>query len=334
MHAVRWALIGASDIAGAYVLDALRADPRSVIVGVLSRDASRGEAFATHHGLARAYRTPDELWTDDAIDAVYVSTQSDRHRDDAVAAATAGKHVLCEKPLAATVQDATEIVDVSASAGVLLGVNHNLRGAPAHREAARVIATGAIGEVITVRVFQGTQLPDRLRTWRLRPSELGGGAALDLTVHTVDVLRFLLADEVRDVTAVTNHVRPRGAKGELTIVGVLRFDRGTLATFHDSFVVPFGTTSVELYGTHGYLRIGDAMADEPIATLLLRDKEGKRSLEVGQEGVFVHTVRVFNSAVQGDGTPLCTGLDGLRAVQVVHAALTSAATGRQVEVAY
>jgi 1,5-anhydro-D-fructose reductase (1,5-anhydro-D-mannitol-forming) len=314
------------------MIDALRNDRGSALEGILSTDAARGTAFAARHGLARAYRTSEELWTDGAVDAVYISTRNDRHRDDALAAANAGKHVLCEKPLAVTVEEAREIVAASSKSDVLLGVNHNLRGAAAHRVAARAVAEGAIGRVLAARVFHGTELPEHLRTWRLAAPEHGGGAALDLTVHAVDLLRFLLGDEVQAVTAITSRQDSR-ADAEMSVVGVLRFAGGALATFHDSFVLPFASTAVELHGTSGSLWITDAMSDQPIATVTVRDSEGERPLQLGpRESVYLRTVQAFSSAIRGNGEPLCTGVDGLRAVEVAHAALQSASTGRTTEV--
>lgn len=198
-----WALIGASTIAAVYMIDALRRAPGGRLLGVLSSDRQRGADYAKRHEIPRVYVSIDELCADTDLDAVYVSTANDRHAPDTLAAIAAGKHVLCEKPLAVTVADAEAMIAAAAQAGVTLGVNHHLRSAPAHLKARELVAAGRIGQVLGARVFHGTELPIGLRTWRTGSPSAGAGAALDLTVHGADLLRFLLDDEVEQVTALS-----------------------------------------------------------------------------------------------------------------------------------
>src|SRR5215218_1627925 len=196
---VGWALVGASEIARTYMVDAIRRADGGRLVGILSSDPERGARFAAEHAIPRAYVSAAELYADADVDAVYVSTVNARHAPDTLAAARAGRHVLCDKPLATSVEDARSMVAACAQAGVLLGVNHNLRCAPVHRALRRLVAEGRLGDVQAARVLFGADLPPAMRTWRTCDAAAGGGCALDLTVHEADLLRYLLDDDVVEV---------------------------------------------------------------------------------------------------------------------------------------
>ncbi|MFZ2049428.1 MAG: Gfo/Idh/MocA family oxidoreductase [Solirubrobacteraceae bacterium] len=329
---VTWALIGASAIASTYMIDALRQASGGRIAGVLSSDPERGSRYAERHRIPNAYSSLAELCADSEVEAVYISTANDSHASQALAAIAAGKHVLCEKPLATTIEDAQAMIAAAASAGVKLGVDHHLRSAPAHLATRELIISGRIGQVLGARVFHGTELPASLRTWRVGRPEAGAGAALDLTVHGADLLCFLLAEEIEEVVAMSARQGVSAhADIEDAIAGAMRLKGGALATFHDSFTMRWVRTRVEIYGRDGAITIEDAMLDNPVATVFLSDESGACEIPIDQsEGLYERTVRLFNAAVRGDGEPAASGEDGLRSLMVAVAALASARERRAV----
>ena len=153
---LRWGLIGASTIASEHMIGAIRANGGEV-VAVLSSDASRGRSYAETHGIPRSTTDLAALVEAPDIDAVYISTTNELHRDQAFAAAAAGKHVLCEKPLALTLADARAMVAACKRRGVVMGTNHHLRNAATHRAMREAIAAGRIGKPLFAR-----RLPCRL----------------------------------------------------------------------------------------------------------------------------------------------------------------------------
>jgi 1,5-anhydro-D-fructose reductase (1,5-anhydro-D-mannitol-forming) len=324
-------VVGASTIAGAYMASAISNASGSELTGVASGDTKRARVFAEQHNLSRAYRSLEELWTDPEVDAVYISSINALHASHAIAAADAGKHVLCEKPLATTVADAVTMIEACERSGVLLGVDHNLRCAPAHVTARRLIADGRLGRVLSARVLHAMSLPPTLRRWRTHDPSAGGGAALELTVHDVDLLRFLLQDEVTEVTAFVAPLASDTVGVEDTLAGVLRFQRGALATFHDSLVVPFSHTSLSIHGDAGALYIDDAMADDPVARLTLTDSGGSHEIPTSTtQGLYDGVVAAFTAAVRGSGQLAATAEDGLRAVAIATAAKQASALGQAV----
>jgi 1,5-anhydro-D-fructose reductase (1,5-anhydro-D-mannitol-forming) len=328
---LRWALIGASTIAANYMVRAIREAPGGSLMGIVSGDPTRAARFAREHAIPHTYSSLQELCSDDEIDVVYVSSINALHAPATLAAAQAGKHVLCEKPLAPTVDVALAMVAACQQAAVVLGVNHDLRCAPAHESVRELVANGDLGRVLAARTFHPALLAPELRRWRTKDAAAGGGAALDITVHDVDLLRYLLADEVVEVLALTGVQGVDTVNVEDSVAGALRFGRGTIATFHDSLALPFAQTSLTLHGELGGIDVIDAMADDPIAAATLTDSRGVREIPTrATPGLYHASVTAFNAAVRGDGQPRATGEDGLRAVEIVTAALESARSGRSI----
>ena len=222
------------------------------------------------------YSALDELLADPEIDAVYISTTNEFHRDQTIAAASAGKHVLCEKPLALSVSDALEMNRACAAAGVQFGTNHHLRNAVIHRKIRELVGSGAVGEPLAARVFHAVHLPPRLQGWRIERPASGGGVVLDINVHDADTLRFDLNDDPVEVTAMTANHGMAGTGLEDSAMSVIRFSSGVLAQTHDAFTVSYARTGFEVHGTEGTIRCSEAMTQEPDGDITLSDKSGTR----------------------------------------------------------
>jgi 1,5-anhydro-D-fructose reductase (1,5-anhydro-D-mannitol-forming) len=329
---VSWGFIGASTWASRYLIPAVATLPDTRGVGVYSSSRERGQEYAVSNGLEKAYGTLDELLDDPEIDAVYVSTTNELHAPQTIAAARAGKHVLCEKPIAVTLPDALKMQEACDEAGVVLATNHHFRAAPTLDAMRRLIADGAIGDVVAARVFHALLLPEELQTWRLDRPDAGAGVVLDITVHDTDTIRFLLDDEVVEVTALTANQGLAQRAVEDSVMGVLRMRGGQLVSFHDSFTVPHASPSIEIHGTTGSLYGHNVLRPEPVGEVQLRrGTEIEEIVVTERKPLYVEAVRRFNSAVRGEGEPLATGRDGIASLAVALAALESANTGRTVE---
>jgi 1,5-anhydro-D-fructose reductase (1,5-anhydro-D-mannitol-forming) len=326
---VRWGLIGASTIARQWMIDAIRAQRDGEIAGVVSSDPTRAQAFASEFGLDRAYDSIEELLADPTVDAVYISTTNELHERQTLAAAAAGKHVLCEKPLALSLDGAKAMVAACRAAGVVMGTNHHLRNAVTHRKLRDLVGEGAIGEPLAVRVFHAVHLPPFLQGWRIDNASAGGGVILDITVHDADTLRFVLDDEPVEVLAMT--ASQGMATGGLAdaVMGVMRFSRGTLVQFHDAFTIAHTDTGFEVHGTEGSLIGRNVMTQAPVGEIVLRRGQSERLVDTGQpENLYVRSVRNFTGAVLGQGSPSASGEDGIRSLAAALAVAESAATGR------
>ena len=329
-----WGLVGASTIARQWMIPAINAQPDSRVVAVTGGDPERVVGYAVEQGIPRAHASLAALLADAEVDVVYVSATNERHHGPTLAAAHAGKHVLCEKPLALTLAEAREMVATCRAAGVALGTNHHLRNAVTHRTLRRLVGEGAIGRPLAARVFHAVYLPPHLQGWRIDRPEAGAGVVLDITVHDADTLRFVLGDEVEAVTAMTaNQGMARGGV-EDAVMGVMRFRGGTLAQFHDAFTVRHAGTGFEVHGTDGSLLATDVMTQAPTGTITLRRDGSQEIVDPGpHQNLYERSVRLFNAAARGEGEPAATGEDGVRSLAIALAVREAAATGRTVAVA-
>jgi 1,5-anhydro-D-fructose reductase (1,5-anhydro-D-mannitol-forming) len=325
---LRWGLVGASTIAAQHMIGAFRVNGGEA-VAVMSASPERAAKFAHEHRIARATTSLEKLVESDDIDAVYVSTTNELHRAQVFAAAKAGKHVLCEKPLALTLGDARAMVAECRARGVVMGTNHHLRNAATHRAMREAILAGRIGKPLFARVFHAVYLPPHLQGWRIDKPAAGGGAVMDITVHDADTLRFVLNDEPSAVTAMTSHGGMSREGLEDGVMGVLRFSGGLLAQFHDAFTMRYATTGFEVHGEKGSLIGRDCMTQAPKGEILLRTAAGEESLILQHENLYSRSVRLFQEAVAGRGAPSATGEDGIKSLSVALATLEAARSGAE-----
>lgn len=328
---VRWGLIGASTIAREWVIGAIRATGGQV-TSVMSSNAERGNAYARENGIGKSTTDLAGLLADPDIDAVYISTTNELHRDQAIAAARAGKHVLCEKPLAMSVEDALGMAKAAMDAGVVLATNHHLRNASTHTVMRDAIASGKIGKPLAARVFHAVYLPPHLQGWRLDRPDAGGGVILDITVHDTDTLRFVLQSNPVEVTAFSQEGGMGKAGVEDGVMGVMRFENGVIAQFHDAFTAKYAETGFEVHGTDGSLISRNVMTQRPVGTVTLRNADGEQLLPTSDANLYETALAAFHRAVAGEGRPSATAEDGIWSLATGLAAVESARSGKAVKI--
>jgi 1,5-anhydro-D-fructose reductase (1,5-anhydro-D-mannitol-forming) len=328
---LRWGLIGASTIAAQHMIGAIR-DIGGEVAAVMSASLDRAKAYAAEHAIAGATDDLAALVGDAGVDAVYISTTNELHRDQLFAAAKAGKHVLCEKPLALSLADARAMVAACGEHGVVMGTNHHLRNAATHRAMREAIQQGRIGKPLFARVFHAVYLPPNLQGWRVDKPQAGGGVTLDITVHDADTLRFVLDDEPLAVSAMNANGGLGRAGLEDGVMGVARFSSGLLAQFHDAFTTRYATTGFEVHGEAGSLIGRNCMTQAPVGEVVLRDAKGEAPLPLAHESLYARSVRLFQEAVAGRGAPAATGEDGVRSLAFALATREAARTGGEAQV--
>ncbi|MGA2042457.1 MAG: Gfo/Idh/MocA family oxidoreductase [Roseiarcus sp.] len=326
---IRWGLVGATTIAREWMIAAIRAEGGEV-AGVMSTDPHRGAAYAAEFGIP--FATTELAGLLDKVDAVYVATTNDLHHGQVLAAAKAGRHVLCEKPLALTLVEAREMVAACKAAGVVLATNHHLRNAATHRAMRAAIAEGRVGRPLFARVCHAVYLPEHLQSWRIKDPKTGAGVVMDITVHDADTLRFVLGDEPVAVTAMVQRAGLGEGGIEDGVLGVARFQSGLLAHFFDAFTCRYTRTAFEVHGSDGSLFGLDCMTQRPIGTVTLRDATGDRALPLDHENLYERSVRAFHAAVRGAGAPSASGEDGVRSMALAIATLEAAGSGREARV--
>lgn len=326
---MRWGLIGASTIAAEHVIVALRAAGQAV-AALHSGSAGRARDYAAAHGIPVVQDRLADLLADPGIGAVYISSTNEKHRDQALAALAAGKHVLCEKPLAMTVTEAVAMVRAAEAAGLVFATNHHLRCSGSHRAVRALIASGRIGRVLSLRLFHAVHLPPHLQGWRINDPAAGGGVIPDITVHDADVARFLLGEDPVSVVA------QMGASGlgqgvEDSAMSVWSMPSGAMVQAHESFTHPFAGSGLEVHGTEGSIFARGVMTQQPVGEVELVTAKGREAVPFPDHNLYVQAITDFLTAVSGHGQPAATGWDGVASLAVALAVREAARTGvRQV----
>ncbi|MTH99051.1 Gfo/Idh/MocA family protein [Roseibium sp. RKSG952] len=329
---MKWGLIGASTIASEWMIDAFRAAGGDV-VSVLSSSHERAQAYASRHAIKIGVSDLDDLLGDPDVDAVYISTTNDKHFSQAMAAIRAGKHVLCEKPLAMTVSDAVAMVRAADAAGVVFATNHHLRNAGSHLAIRDAVATGRIGQVLSVRVSHAVYLPPHLQGWRINNPAAGGGVIPDIVVHDADTVRFHLEEDPADVIAMSV-ASGLGEGVEDSCMSVWKMPSGVMVQTHESFTHKYPQTGFELHGTEGSIIATDVMTQRPVGEITLVTGAGREPLRFSGHNLYERAARLFDEAVRTGGRPSADGSDGVKSLAVAQAVSEAARTGHRVTVEY
>lgn len=325
-----WGIVGLGRVANDHIAPAITALTNSNLVAVASRDAGRALAFAERHGGPVALDSYEELLANPAVDAVYIATPNGLHAEQVIAAARAGKHVLCDKPLATTVADAERAIEACAGSGVGLGVMFQTRNYDGMADARRVIAAGTIGEVV---VAQLEMSPGRtlLKGWRTDPSLAGVGVMNNVGVHGYDLLGYLLGAEIIEVSAMLSS--EVGFDLDTTALALLRFSNGGLAYVNVNQAVPDHQPDLVIYGAKGRVLGRNVTRPNLAGTLVVKGSDGLSEHPVSSAAAFAKTVGEFADAVLTGAEPTPSALDGLVSVRVTDALERSARERRTVRLA-
>ena len=270
---VGWGLIGCGDIARKRVAPAMRDHVDSELVAVSRARSDLAEAFAREFGARRWYPDWRDLLTDEAVEAVYIATPVHLHAEQVIAAAEAGRHVLCEKPMALDRRQCDRMLDACRANGVALGVAYYRHFYPVLERVRALLLDGAIGQAILARIEAFERFnapPGGDRAWLLDPFQAGGGPMMDFGCHRIEVLLHLLGP-IREASCHHAHVLFQRAV-EDTSVATFRFESGALATLAVSHATSEPRDSVQVDGSEGSISIPVLNRGE----LVLRTARGER----------------------------------------------------------
>jgi predicted dehydrogenase len=312
---LHWGLIGAGDIVRRRVADALKNARECELVAVTRGRADLVEQFAREVEARRAYRDWRDLVVDSDVDAVYVATPVALHAAQAVAAAEAGKHVLCEKPMAMDVGECDRMIDACRAHGVRLGVAYYRRFYPAVGRIRDIVNGGEIGDPVVVQMNAFEPFdpePGAPRSWLIDRAQSGGGPLADFGCHRIEVLLHLLGP-VRSVASVVATVALR-RDVEDTAAALLRFERGACAMLAVTHAAADRQDTFDLFATGGSIRVASLNAGDIVVRA--GDVE-RRESHPPAPNVHVPLVEDFAAAVRSGRDPAVDGHTG-RAVAVIQ----------------
>ena len=327
-----WGVIGIGNIVRSTVAPAMVAEPECDLVAGVSRDQGRAEDFAREFGARFAYTDYAQMLANPEVEAVLIATPNVFHAGQVIAAAAAGKHVLCDKPLVNNVADARAAVEACSEAGVKLGVNFHNRHLPWVRDVCRLIADGVIGrvEMVQLQVASGPRYYDN---WRADPEMAGLGSVHNVGVHGLDFLRVLLGSDPIEVMAMFDVTPGTGAVEMLALIQ-LRFGNGALVQYNANERLRDPLNDIVIYGTGGRIAGRSFTRSRSDGELAVLTESGETITRYPAPEAHRLALAAFTSAVLHGDEPNASGVDGLRSAQICEAIDRSAREGRLVQVAY
>lgn len=338
---LRVALIGCGGI-GALRAKALASLPSYHLAVVSDLDPGRAEALAARHG-GRAVADWRGAVSDGDVDVVVVSTPPSSHAEVCVTALGAGKDVLCEKPLARNAEEGRLIVEAARRTGRLIATGFNYRFYPSIVKAREVLDAGVIGRLDHVRSYAGYSATEHSHPWLHDAAVMGGGVLRDNGIHLIDLTRYFLG-EVAEVIGFTSGDVWQFDGCEDNGFALLRNDAGNIASLHASWTEWRGyRLLVEIYGTRGCIRAWCfPMMTEVIAAAERGGRARRRwhlfpATQLGERlwsyrwvvvRSFIREFEALAGALRGERSPLATGHDGLRAIEIAEAAAHAPASRR------
>lgn len=311
-HGLAWGVLGTAQIAREEMLPAMRSTGQR-IVAVASRSSERARATASEFGADRVYGDYSALLDDESVEAVYLPLPNSLHVPWAAAALEAGKHVLCEKPMASDPADVVHLQEAARRQGLVLGEGLMYRSQARLRDAKAMVMDGRIGAIRHLAVrYTIVSPPDNPRLDR----SLGGGALNDLGVYAIDSVCWLL-DAEPDVAWAGASASP--GKAETAFDAVLECGPETTAAVHCGFDA-FRTADIRIVGTLGRIDLPNAFrlrSSDPVAAMVLTDRDGTTERAYPFVDQYEEELRSFGSAVRTGGPFLVSATDSLRTAEAV-----------------
>ncbi len=324
MRTIRWGIIGCGDVTERKSGPGFAKARNSELRAVMRRNASRAEDYARRHGVARWHTDADAIIEADDIDAVYIATLTDSHRDYTLRCAAAGKPVYVEKPMAMDPAQCEEMIAACRAAGVPLWVGYYRRALPRLLAVRDLVADGAIGEVRMAVTYLTQKRPPPAEfaggamPWRVNPALSGGGFFFEAVCHTFDFLDFLLGP-VTEVHGIADN-RAGLYDAEDVVGATYRFESGVLGSGAWCYDADRDDDWTELVGTDGRLRFA-TLSPQPLR-LYRGDSVEERALG-DPEHVHQPLIQTIVDEMNGVGRCPSTGETAVRTARVMEAVLGS-----------
>ena len=253
---LNWGLIGAGDIARKRIAPALRDLPNCDFVSVSRQQADFAEAFAVEFGAKKWFADWRELINDSGIDAVYIATPVFLHAEQTIAAANAGKHVLCEKPMALNVKECDEMIAACKANNAKFGIAYYRRFYPVIDRIKQLIESDKLGKIAVVQInafeyFEPTE--GNPRRWLIEKAKSGGGPLIDFGCHRIEVLINLFGKITRTESIISNNIFGREVEDTATVL--MQFDSGTNAVLTITHSALESQDTLDIYGTKGSIHV-------------------------------------------------------------------------------
>jgi predicted dehydrogenase len=281
-----------------------------------SPNTERRERFAQKYPDIRCYGDYSKMLADPEMEAIYIATPVYTHAHLAVEAANRGKHVLCEKPMALTLEECNEMVAAARDNAVILQIAYMMRYHPAHQYIAEKVASGSLGEIRYLHLertayadFKSPGFPSH-RNWFVDKSKSGGGVFMDLGSHLLDLLIYFMGDDVVDYKLSAELDSELGV--ELSGLACLKFRGGALATIYASWEVPLHDNLIQLYGDKVSIQAVRTIGPYTDGQVALIEGSQRLTVEIPHQDHYVREVEHFVDCILHGKEPLTSGANSIK----------------------
>lgn len=339
MKKIKWGVIGCGGIARRKTIPGMMLANNVELVSVMDSVLPVAEEVKAEFGAKYAFDNYEAILAQDEIEAVYIASPVFFHKEQAIAAAKAKKHIFLEKPMAMTVEDAEEIKKVCEENGVKLGVGFLMRFHGYHQEIKKIIAEGKIGDIVSMRGQFTCWFPDIEGAWRQKKATSGGGALVDMGIHVIDLLQYLSGLNAVEVAAF-NHTQTFNYEVDDSSAVIMKMDNGSLAYVDSNFNIPDAASvaKLEIYGTKGSIIASGTLAQAEVGTVNILISDDSLDYDANQSrneivpltldgtplgNMYTKEVEQFGDAIINDTLPPVTAESAIYNQKVVEAAYKS-----------
>jgi len=340
---VKWGVIGAGGIADRRTIPGMLLASNAELVSVMDSNSDLVGKIKQKYNVKKQYNNVDDLLKDPEIEAVYIASPVEYHKDQAVKAAKAKKHILIEKPLALSVKDAEEVIDVCSKEGVLVAAGFMMRFGTYNQKMKEIVQSGQIGQVINCAAQFTCWYPDMQNAWRQIKAKSGGGALMDMGVHCIDLIQYITQSKVSRVAALNATKTFKYDVEDMSML-LMELENGAFCNVSSNFNIPDEASRwrIEFYGTKGRI-IGDETIGQidggNLDIVIVNEQKGydaqqdkkdvkKVSFDAQFGNMYTREIESFGNSVI-DGKPLeVPAEDALFVQRVVEAAYESSITGK------
>ena len=335
---VKWGVIGCGGIADRRTLPGMMLCDNAELIAVMDTNKMAAENCKEKYGAKYAFDNARDLLALSEIDAVYIASPVFCHKEQAFAAADAGKHILIEKPVGLTSDEAQEIADYCSAKKVKLSVGFMMRFHAYHQKMRELIQSGKLGEIVSARAQLTCWYPEMENCWRQDVKLSGGGAMMDMGVHCVDLIRYITGLEVAEVAGFNgNQIFKYGVEDAGCVI--FRLENGATAYVDANFNIPDAAAKckIEFYGTKGSIfaqgtisqveggEIEVLCTDDGAQYDANQNRDEVKPLEIEVEfgNMYAKEIEAFGKAVLGEGDIPVTAQDAIMSQKVIEASYQS-----------
>jgi 1,5-anhydro-D-fructose reductase (1,5-anhydro-D-mannitol-forming) len=324
---LRWGIIGLGWVSADFTAPAIQKSSGSRLLACLGSSPDKGKAFAERFSVPHVHASLAAMMADPEVDAVYVATPNALHSEAVLAAARAGKHVLCEKPFAMNAAEAREMAAACRQAGVVLRVAHQLRLEEAVVRAREIVQSGRLGRIAAISLERASANPPR-KTWRTDVRQ--SGVVFDVGVHLIDKVQWILGSGYAEVSAFTHPDRRDGQPDDqVTILARMRNDAHAVVRATREVAVAENNLVVE--GSQATLTTS-SLRFAAEHTVRVRDANGTTEERFAATPNYERQIEAFEGDVRGKPSLLPDGDECVHVVAAAEAVLAAVSERRTVAV--